>query len=295
VILFDRKTESTKIVLGYLTKVSSKDNDAESKSSIMNKILSTNPILEALGNAKTNRNKNSSRFGKFIQMSFDARGRLVGGVISTYLLEKVRLPSLQPGERNYHIFYQMASGGSAAELREWGFTETGYDAIRNISYVSQGGVVDSPDLDDVDDFRALREAFYSMEISSETQSFLFNILAGILHIGQLQFDLVDGNNTEGSALSLSPESQYHLAQVCRLWCVKSEDVEKTLTTAIMPAVRNEMIEKKLTPMQASNSRDALVKAVYARLFDWIVSEINRTIEADEGKTAAHIGVLDIFG
>lgn len=291
------KTESTKIVLGYLTQVSSHREYAsaaalQEQSTIMNKILSTNPILEAFGNAKTNRNKNSSRFGKFIEMSFDGRGRLIGGNISTYLLEKVRLPKLQAGERNYHIFYQMASGASVDDMKEWGFDGISYEVLKKFRYTSQGGEVQYADLDDLDDFKILHTAFKSMEITSENQISIFHVLAGILHFGELEF-IPDSEH--GSQLSLEEKNQYHLNHVCRLWGVEAPLVEKTLTRASMPSVRNEVIEKRLSPIQAVSARDSLAKAIYSKLFDWIVNEINRTMIANAQKVVANIGVLDIFG
>jgi myosin-5 len=128
------KTESTKIVLRYLTTVGSSTGTVETESgSIMDKVLQSNPILEAFGNAKTIRNDNSSRFGKFIELNFNRRGHLVGGTIRTYLLEKVRIPYQQLGERNFHIFYQMLAGGSSEEKAEWGLAD-----IQDIFYTNQG-------------------------------------------------------------------------------------------------------------------------------------------------------------
>eukprot|EP00605_Chrysophyceae_sp_TOSAG23-4_P000749 GSChrysophyteH1.ASY1.ANO1.837.1 assembled CDS len=215
------KTESTKIVLKYLTTVGNSSGGTEvADGSIMDKVLQSNPILEAFGNAKTIRNDNSSRFGKYIDLNFNKRGHLVGGTIRTYLLEKVRLPTQQPGERNFHVFYQMAAGASDEDKADWKMTA----------------------------------------------------MAGILHLGQIQF--CEDDDGEGSRLTNDSLTEQSMRNACELLGIESDQLISTLTTP---------------------TRDALAKAIYGRIFDWIVTNINYCIHVDPTSVRADIGVLDIFG
>ncbi len=156
------KTESTKIVLKYLTTVGNSSGGMEvPDGSTMDKVLQSNPILEAFGNAKTIRNDNSSRFGKYIDLNFNKRGHLIGGTIRTYLLEKVRLPTQRLGERNFHIFYQMAAGGTEDEkINQWKLKN-----IESYYYTNQGNVYDLAHFDDKEEYNALKKSIKSIKLS----------------------------------------------------------------------------------------------------------------------------------
>jgi myosin V len=281
------KTESTKIVLRYLTTVGSSSGGVEIQTgSVMDKVLQSNPILEAFGNAKTIRNENSSRFGKFIELNFNRRGHLVGGTIRTYLLEKVRLPFQQPGERNFHIFYQMIAGGSLEDRQRWNIS-----AVEDIHYINQGSVYELQYVDDYEEYELMRKALQTLGFEEEFQSSLMSVMAGILHLGQLLFE-TDGD--EGTILSSDPLVATSLSSVSELCGVPLESLKHAITIRIM-TTRNETYEIKLKPNESSNARDALAKALYGKVFDWIVSTINRSIQVDKKLIRADISVLDIFG
>lgn len=282
------KTESTKIVLRYLTTLGSSTGKMETETgSIMDKILCSNPILEAFGNAKTIRNDNSSRFGKFIELNFSKRGHLIGGTIKTYLLEKVRLPYQQLGERNFHIFYQMFAGGSLEERQQWHV-----DNIEDFWYVNQGNVYQLKHVDDHEEFEHMRHAMVTLGFSAVHQVDLLNTMAGLLHLGQLQF-IADGDG-EGSELARDENVERSINFASELCGVPQQALLFAITQRIIVA-RDEQYAKKLTPAQASDAKDALAKALYGRIFDWIVLTINSSIVVDRKQVRADVGVLDIFG
>lgn len=282
------KTESTKIVLRYLTTVGSPDGTIETQEgSVMDKILQSNPILEAFGNARTLRNDNSSRFGKFIELNFSRRGHLIGGTIRTYLLEKVRLPFQQLGERNFHIFYQIAAGGTEEELATWRI-----DDIRDFYFANQGQTYDLRHVSDADEFDEMRKALSTLNFEAEDVTALLNLVAGILHIGQIQF--VPDKDGEGTELSSEHGTRDSLTATVELLQLSQEDFIRSVTIRNIVTM-NEKYEKKLTPEQASDARDAVVKALYSKVFLWIVAKINKSIEVDRKNVRADIGVLDIFG
>lgn len=282
------KTESTKIVLRYLTTVGNSSSGVQPETgSVMDKVLQSNPILEAFGNARTLRNDNSSRFGKYIELNFNKRGNLIGGTIRTYLLEKVRLASQQLGERNFHIFYQIAAGASPEEKLNWKLGE-----IHQYWYACQGDIFELRYVNDGDEFNSMRKALNTLNFGQEDQNGLLNIVAGLLHLGQIQFkgDL-DG---EGSFVSQEADVQLSLLQAATLCGIPPASLAQTLTVRTIVA-RTESYQKKLTPAQASDARDAFAKHIYGRVFDWIVRTINKSIEVDRSLVRSDIGVLDIFG
>lgn len=286
-----RKTESTKFVLKYLTVVGNATGNIELTSgSVMDKVMQSNPILEAFGNARTLRNDNSSRFGKYIDLNFTKRGHLAGGAIKTYLLEKVRLSFQQTGERNFHVFYQMFAGASNEDKERWNLL----DSVKNYRYTNQGNIFDLTFVDDKDEYNALRIALNVLNFVIHDQDSLFNILAGLLHLGQIQFE-IDHNDSEGSEVVRNDLVLASVEWSGKLLGVSADLLIHNLTVRKIVA-HNEVYEKKLTPEQASDARDALAKAIYGRLFDWIVVTTNRSIKVDPlVDLRADIGVLDIFG
>eukprot|EP01034_Spumella_vulgaris_P021600 gene21600-27638_t len=284
------KTESTKIVLRYLTTVGNSSGGLDTLTgSVMDKVLQSNPILEAFGNAKTLRNDNSSRFGKFIELNFNKRGHLIGSRIKTYLLEKVRLPSQQRGERNFHVFYQILAGATVSERERWCLK-----SVEEFIYTAQGGVFQLRDMDDGEGFQELRQGLQTLNFRPEDQSSLFDIVAGLLHLGQAEFQAVFDAEGEGSSLSDAEDCSSSVATVAALFGLSVTDIIHTLTVRTIVA-REETYVKKLTPVQASDARDAVAKAIYKRLFNWIVYTINLSIQVDPKQVRANIGVLDIFG
>jgi myosin-5 len=254
------KTESTKIVLKYLTSVGNSSIGIDiTTGSIMDKILQSNPILEAFGNARTLRNDNSSRFGKFIELNFNRRGHLIGGGIRTYLLEKVRLSNHSIGERNFHIFYQMGNA-SNNEKCHWNIND-----IKDFNYCNQGQIYKLKHVNDIDEFKHLKTALNILNFDKNDQDSLFKSMAGLMHLGQLKF--INDNDGDGSIVMNDSNVIDSLKIACDFLGVDCDQLARSLTIRMI-YTRDDTIEKKLSPIQASDARDALSKAVYGLLFDW---------------------------
>uniref|UniRef100_A0A7S1BV71 Myosin motor domain-containing protein n=1 Tax=Corethron hystrix TaxID=216773 RepID=A0A7S1BV71_9STRA len=296
------KTESTKLVMLYLTTLGSHDAmakagaDEEEKNdlSMMEKVLQTNPILEAFGNAKTLRNDNSSRFGKFIELGFSRSGSLLGGKVDVYLLEKVRLGAHASGERNYHIFYQLLRGCSTEQHKLFKFNDgmTGGLELSNFfHYTGQGGAPRLRDLQDEPSFKFTLRSMRSLGWSDELIDRVLKLTAGILHIGQMKFhaDVDDGG--EVAVVSTTDTLQ----NVAELIGVDVKGLELALTQRIL-VTREKTMNLKLNVEKAMDARDGLAKCIYSALFDWIVLEVNKSIGwEDDAAKKCSTGVLDIFG
>jgi myosin V len=271
--------------------------------SIEAQVLQSNPILESFGNARTMRNDNSSRFGKFIEIQFTRSGRLVGAQIETYLLEKVRLVTQSPGERNYHIFYEMLSGGmSPGELQNYFIAST---ARADDFKICASGTYDRRDgVSDKETYRALRTAMVAMNFSPEEQMDVFATSAAILHASNLNFCDMD------HCCSLDGQN-VHLEPVCHLLGVSPDDLNQALCHLSITAGKETQVQQNLTLDQAEKGLEALLKATYGALFSYLVSRINDSIsfhdedmfdengvpipEMEKNRPCACIGVLDIFG
>ncbi|KDO32185.1 hypothetical protein SPRG_03402 [Saprolegnia parasitica CBS 223.65] len=290
------KTETTKIIMNYLASVSSVNpqDAANEKDNVRDRILESNPILEAFGNARTNRNNNSSRFGKFIRLGFDRSGSLLGASISTYLLERVRLVSQAIGERNYHIFYELLRGATPDELVALSLSPS----IEHYAYLNQTQCVDRRDgVDDKAQFALTRTAMTTVGLTQVEQSSVFTLLAAILHLGNLKFARkgVDG-------ATFADSSQGHVRTVCTLLGLVASDLESALCTREIIA-GFEPVRMNLSVETASMMRDVLAKTIYARVFDWLVDRINVSIayssSGSEGSSGGSayptIGIVDIFG
>eukprot|EP00013_Stygamoeba_regulata_P023768 CAMPEP_0177647334 /NCGR_PEP_ID=MMETSP0447-20121125/10243_1 /TAXON_ID=0 /ORGANISM="Stygamoeba regulata, Strain BSH-02190019" /LENGTH=1221 /DNA_ID=CAMNT_0019149909 /DNA_START=85 /DNA_END=3750 /DNA_ORIENTATION=- len=278
------KTETCKYVLRYLTTIAGRD---EGQGKLEKQILEANPLLEAFGNAKTLRNNNSSRFGKFVEVHFDSKFEVAGARITTYLLEKSRLVQQPSGERNYHVFYQMCRGASAAEKSRW-FLED----LETYHYLRQSGCTSIDGVDDAKDYHHLREAMSTVGITSEQQESIFKTLAGLLHLGNVVFAPAD----EGESSKVSDHTKQHIEHACTLLKVNQQAMEEALTTRTLSTGgrRGTMYRIPLKPFEASFARDALAKHVYGKLFDWLVAAVNNGIPmAAEAKH--FIGILDISG
>nr|XP_009296049.2 unconventional myosin-Va [Danio rerio] len=272
------KTVSAKYAMRYFATVSESSDDA----SVEEKVLASNPIMEAFGNAKTTRNDNSSRFGKYIEIGFDRKHHIIGANMRTYLLEKSRVVFQASEERNYHIFYQLCA---CAHLPEFKPLKLG--SADDFPYTNQGGSPVIVGVNDLKEMQATRKAFSLLGITEAHQMGLFQILSAILHLGN-----VEVKERGSSSCSISDENG-HLAMFCDLTEVSNESMahwlcHKKLKTA------TETLNKPVTRLEAVNGRDALAKHIYAKLFSWIVSQVNKALSTSS-KPHSFIGVLDIYG
>eukprot|EP00743_Colponemidia_sp_Colp-15_P007995 GILK01008660.1.p1 GENE.GILK01008660.1~~GILK01008660.1.p1 ORF type:complete len:2044 (+),score=493.00 GILK01008660.1:237-6368(+) len=276
------KTEATKQCLQYFAEV------AGSTSGVEEKILLANPILEAFGNAKTLRNDNSSRFGKWIEILFDPQGRICGAKTSNYLLEKSRVVFQARGERNYHIFYQLCAGASDEMSAEYGLRP-----ISEWSYLNQSGCIEIKNVSDAEEFGCLSAAMDNLNFSEDERDSIFAIVASVLNLGNIQF-LPEGDL--GSRIVDDTEVDV----VSRLLKVDKTALKSGITSRTME-VRGTTTVIHLDPEAASDCRNGLAKALYGRMFDWLVQRINQSMKTNVtvGKTRLNspslIGVLDIFG
>ncbi|KIK70640.1 hypothetical protein GYMLUDRAFT_65857 [Collybiopsis luxurians FD-317 M1] len=265
------KTEAAKRIMQYVAAVSGGQDSSIQE--IKDMVLATNPLLESFGCAKTLRNNNSSRHGKYLEIMFNSHGEPVGAQITNYLLEKGRVVGQVENERNFHIFYQFTKAASDEQREMFGLQ--GPEAY---AYTSLSNCLDVQDVDDTKDFR-------------DTISEIFRMLAAILWLGNVQFVEDDSGNSTIADAGV-PEFVAYLLEV------DSALVQKVLTMRVMETQRGgrrgSVYDVPLNPAQAASGRDALAKAIYNNLFEWIVSRINVSMKP----RAAHaqvIGILDIFG
>uniref|UniRef100_A0A8C6JMX3 Uncharacterized protein n=1 Tax=Melopsittacus undulatus TaxID=13146 RepID=A0A8C6JMX3_MELUD len=273
------KTVSAKYAMRFFATV----GGSASETNIEAKVLASSPIMEAIGNAKTTRNDNSSRFGKYIQIGFDKRYHIIGANMRTYLLEKSRVVFQAEDERNYHIFYQLCASASRPEFKDLGLT-----CAEDYFYTSQGGSTSIDGVDDAEDFEKTRHAFTLLGVKESHQITIFRIIAAILHLGNLEIQA----ERDGDACSILSDDE-HLNNFCSLLGVEHSQMEhwlchrKLVTTA-------ETYVKSMSMQQVVNARNALAKHIYARLFSWIVQHINKALHTSI-KQHSFIGVLDIYG
>ncbi|XP_032372344.1 unconventional myosin-Va isoform X9 [Etheostoma spectabile] len=272
------KTVSAKYAMRYFATVSGSTSEAN----VEQKVLASNPIMEAIGNAKTTRNDNSSRFGKYIEIGFDTRYRIIGANMRTYLLEKSRVVFQADEERNYHIFYQLCASSHLPE-----FKTLKLSSANDFLYTRQGR---SPVIQGVDDTKELsttRNAFTLLGINESYQMGLFQVLAAILHLGNVEIKDRDSDS------SLIPPNNRHLTAFCELVGVTYQDMSQWLCHRKLKTA-TETYVKTLPRLQATNARDALAKHIYAKLFNWIVEHVNKALITNI-KQHSFIGVLDIYG
>ncbi|XP_019488599.1 PREDICTED: unconventional myosin-Vb, partial [Hipposideros armiger] len=273
------KTVSAKYAMRYFATVGGSASDTN----IEEKVLASSPIMEAIGNAKTTRNDNSSRFGKYIQIGFDKRYHIIGANMRTYLLEKSRVVFQADDERNYHIFYQLCAAASLPEFKELALT-----CAEDFFYTSQGGDTSIEDVDDADDFEKTRQAFTLLGVRESHQISIFKIIASILHLGNVEIQA----ERDGDSCSISPESE-HLNNFCRLLGVEHSQMEHWLCHRKL-VTTSETYVKTMSLQQVVNARNALAKHIYAQLFGWIVEHVNKALHTSL-KQHSFIGVLDIYG
>ncbi|XP_020938333.1 unconventional myosin-VI isoform X9 [Sus scrofa] len=276
------KTENTKFVLRYLTESYGTGQDIDDR------IVEANPLLEAFGNAKTVRNNNSSRFGKFVEIHFNEKSSVVGGFVSHYLLEKSRICVQGKEERNYHIFYRLCAGASE-DIRE----RLHLSSPDNFRYLKAGSLKD-PLLDDHGDFIRMCTAMKKIGLDDEEKLDLFRVVAGVLHLGNIDFE--EAGSTSGGC-NLKNKSTQALEYCAELLGLDQDDLRVSLTTRVMlttaGGAKGTVIKVPLKVEQANNARDALAKTVYSHLFDHVVNRVNQCFPFET--SSYFIGVLDIAG
>jgi len=294
------KTESTKIVMLYLTTLgTSHSDDAKEEKmgdmSTMERVLQSNPILETFGNARTLRNDNSSRFGKFIELGFSRGGTLLGAKVQTYLLEKVRLGFHASGERNYHIFYQLLRGATDEQKKRYNFHDGdthGLELSNYYHYTGQGGAPNLREFTDEEGLKYTMKAMRSIGWDAVKIDKVLSLIAGLLHLGQVNFDSVEN---EGGQEVAAIANDTDLKSAASLLGVDERMLRSALTERIL-VTRGEAITIQVAPEKAADSRDALTKTIYGALFLWVVSEVNNSIIwKNESEVRSSTGVLDIFG
>uniref|UniRef100_A0A671L152 Unconventional myosin-VI n=1 Tax=Sinocyclocheilus anshuiensis TaxID=1608454 RepID=A0A671L152_9TELE len=303
------KTENTKFVLRYLTTSYGTCQDIDER------IVEANPLLEAFGNAKTVRNNNSSRFGKFVEIHFNEKNAVVGGFVSHYLLEKSRICMQGAEERNYHIFYRLCAGASE-DIRNM----LHLNSPDNFRYLNRGctryfankdsdkqimqnrkspehgkvGALKDPLLDDLGDFNRMVVAMKKIGLDDTEKLNLFRVVSGVLHLGNIDFE--ETGSTSGGCILKNQTSQT-LEYCAELLGLDEDDLRVSLTTRVMlttaGGAKGTVIKVPLKVEQANNARDALAKAIYSRLFDHVVKRVNQCFPFDTSSN--FIGVLDIAG
>ncbi|XP_024881152.1 myosin heavy chain, muscle isoform X14 [Temnothorax curvispinosus] len=282
------KTENTKKVIAYFatvgasTKKEKEDTGSQKKGSLEDQVVQTNPVLEAFGNAKTVRNDNSSRFGKFIRIHFGPSGKLAGADIETYLLEKARVISQQTLERSYHIFYQIMSG-SVKGLKEMCLLSNN---ITDYYFVSQGKTT-IPGLDDGEELLVTDQAFDVLGFTQEEKDNIYKITAAVMHMGGMKFKQ---RGREEQAEADGTEEGERVAKLLGCDCA---DLYKNL---LKPRIKvgNEFVTQGRNKDQVAYSVGAMSKAMFDRLFKWLVKKCNETLDTKQ-KRQHFIGVLDIAG
>lgn len=295
------KTEATKVVMSYLARITAMDNmsnvssgsgDKEkpifSVGELEQRVLNTNPLLEAFGNARTLRNDNSSRFGKFIKIQFGSNGRIIGAVIEKYLLEKTRVIHQTPGERNYHIFYQLIKGASQDLLRDLDLKNSPDD----YKYLSGGNAVASiENVSDKDEFIRTCDCMTSIGIDEVDQRNVFSLISGLLHLGNVMFS---DDDADGQVGGIVPETEECLELSSRWLGVEPSELITCMTKQNMH-VNGATIVKLQSLSQALDKRDSFSKSIYSMIFHWLVDRINATISPSEKIQCGFIGILDIYG
>lgn len=283
------KTETTKHAMRFLTYLS--HNSAYE--GMEDKLIRCNPILEAFGNAKTVRNDNSSRFGKYIRIFYDPKTRSISGAsISNYLLEKSRVVSHADGERNYHIFYLFAKFAPAKTLQSLGHTQKSVTNLNEYAYLK--GDLTAATINDEDFYRDLVEAFQVTNFTDKEVMGIWTTLAAILSIGNIEFDdskhLVDDNE----ACEIASTSEKYFKNASRLLEVPDDRLHKAITTYVRKIGGAEIVSH-LGIRDCVAYKDSLAKALYDRMFNWIIYKLNQTLLPPSTAQSHYIGLLDIFG
>eukprot|EP01114_Cavostelium_apophysatum_P003671 TRINITY_DN1374_c0_g3_i1.p1 TRINITY_DN1374_c0_g3~~TRINITY_DN1374_c0_g3_i1.p1 ORF type:complete len:1131 (-),score=356.14 TRINITY_DN1374_c0_g3_i1:89-3481(-) len=280
------KTEASKKIMQFVAAVS---GNSPSVKHVKDVILESNPLLEAFGNAKTIRNNNSSRFGKYMEIQFDISGDPEGGRIRNYLLEKSRVVYQTNGERNFHIFYQILQGADSAMQSELGITNADY-----FHYLNQGQCYTVEGTDDRAEFQDTMNAMTCMNISQGEQQEILRLLMGILYLGNIYFKA--GGKDDAQIVEKQVVEMFaYLIQSDPASCTKSLCYRTISTGTQGKSARVSTYNCPQNVQGAEYSRDALAKALYSRLFDWIIAKINTALGWINDPDCLVLGILDIYG
>ncbi|KAG2600235.1 hypothetical protein PVAP13_5KG475400 [Panicum virgatum] len=272
------KTETTKLLMRYLAFLGGRSGTGER--TVEQQVLESNPVLEAFGNAKTVRNNNSSRFGKFVEIQFDKSGKISGAAIRTYLLERSRVCQINSPERNYHCFYFLCAAPSEYKLGD----------PSSFHYLNQSTCIKVDGINDAEEYLATRNAMDTVGITEQEQEAIFRVVAAVLHLGNINF--AKGREVDSSVIK-DEKSRFHLNTAGELLMCDCGKLENALINREINTPEG-VITTTVGPSSATISRDGLAKQIYSRLFDWLVNRINASIGQDPNSNKL-IGVLDIYG
>uniref|UniRef100_A0A803TCR7 Unconventional myosin-Ia n=1 Tax=Anolis carolinensis TaxID=28377 RepID=A0A803TCR7_ANOCA len=277
------KTEASKLVMSYVAAVCGK---GEQVNRVKEQLLQSNPVLEAFGNAKTIRNDNSSRFGKYMDIEFDFKGDPLGGVISNYLLEKSRVVHHDKGERNFHIFYQLLSGGSDQLLKQLKLERdcSLYGYLNKDATSLQG-------MHDATNFKAVQDAMRDIGFSPSEVTAVLEVTAVVLKLGNVQ--LREQFQASG-AESCGIQDDKVVREICQLIQLDESVLEHALCSRTVETNQEKVVTTLSVP-QGYYVRDALAKNIYNRLFNWLINRINESIKVTTTERKKVMGVLDIYG
>ncbi|MBN3308374.1 MYO19 protein, partial [Amia calva] len=280
------KTWTSRCLMKYYATVAAPSTSQQGQDTVQRvekRVLDSNPVMEAFGNACTSRNSNSSRFGKYIQLQLNRSQQLVGATIQTYLLEKTRVACQAASERNFHIFYQMIKGATEEERQQW---EMPHDA--HFSWL--------PNVDrtlEEDCFTETKDAMMHLGINRQMQGQIFQVLAGLLQLGNVHFS---APANESKPCELQQQSKAFLQKTATLLGLPTEELLCCLSERTIRAGRQQQVlMKPCQRTECSMRRDCLAKLVYARVFDWLVGFINQSMCADSSSWCNFIGLLDVYG
>nr|CAB3264153.1 unconventional myosin-XIX [Phallusia mammillata] len=327
------KTWTVSCLMHYLTYVGIDSNNNEETEScqpvcsspfdmsftthhqIEKRILSSNPILEAFGNAATPRNHNSSRFGKYIQLQYNRSGNIIGATLQIYLLEKTRVARKNENEQTFHIFYQMLHGSTVEQKMKWCFLENNdgpekknlntnsnvspkeflFTMEKNSELLKEGNenFMETPSA-----FKVTQSAMSAIGISSETQMEIFTVLASIMHLGKVA---LEGNDNFNDPCLPTKSCQKHLKYAACLMTVPINNLVQAISVRNIEAgklrksKRRSIVKKACTQQECEARLEALKKSVYEMIFHWVVDQIVSDISAPQDETSSFIGLLDIYG
>ena len=276
------KTESTKLILQYLTD---SNNDEISKN-----IMDSNPLLEAFGNAKTVRNDNSSRFGKFIEINFSKDGKILNAIIKSYLLEKSRVVQIQEGEENFKIFYLFILGKNEEEEKEYKIKSLDYyKYLRNEKYIENNGNIKYRE-----NFEQIKNCLSNFKFTEKEKDNIFKILSGILYLGNIEF--IKKNNQEN--LDIADKNKEDLQNASEFFGIDYKELRNILTYQKKSIKDVNEYNDYYDKEKAENIRDSIAKELYSKLFGYIIEKINKKIQNEEDideNNKYKISILDIFG